>query len=254
MRRSPRRRRGATLVLVLWLLVLTGGIAAGVTSATRRALDATAAQAARVQGRYAAESAVAAAAATLTRALEDADSDPTRRAAIFTRLPEVLAARLGDSLMLGAARAQVVMLDLSARLDLNDADTTALIRLLGQGGNSRAAARTVRALRAGAAGDGRIRRPLRSLEEAARVPGVDSALLAQAAGDLTVDGDGQVNVRAASRAVLAAATGSRVQEPTRLLVIARGWATGHPLTHELQAVFALEGTRLTFVRWREEDR
>nr|MCU0624790.1 hypothetical protein [Gemmatimonadaceae bacterium] len=73
--RPQTRRRGATLVLVLWLLVLTGGIAAGVTTASRRAIDAAAVQAARVQGRYAAESAVLAAAATLTRALETAGGD-----------------------------------------------------------------------------------------------------------------------------------------------------------------------------------
>ena len=86
------------------------------------------------------------------------------------------------------------------------------------------------------------------------MPGVDADLLSRAAVDLTVDSDGQINTRSASPLVLAAATGGRVDAPTRLLFIARGWTSGHPLTHELQAVYAIEGSRLTFVRWRERDR
>lgn len=41
--------------------------------------------------------------------------------------------------------------------------------------------------------------------------------------------------------------------PSRILVVSRGWQDGHPLTHEIQAVFAVAGTRLTLRAWRERD-
>lgn len=41
--------------------------------------------------------------------------------------------------------------------------------------------------------------------------------------------------------------------PSRILVVSRGWQQGHPLTHEIQAVFAIAGTRLTLRAWRERD-
>lgn len=41
--------------------------------------------------------------------------------------------------------------------------------------------------------------------------------------------------------------------PTRLLIVARGWRVGHPLTHEVQAVYAVMGTRLTLQLWQERD-
>lgn len=253
-RRVPARRRGATLVLVLWLIVLTGGIAAAVTGATREATASAEVSSARVAARYAAESGVEAAAVALTRALENAENDPARRRAVFARLGDVLTSALGDSLVLGDARAQVTAVDVNARLDLNAADSTALLRLLSAFGPAAAARQTVQAIRAHIAGDGRMARPLRSLEAATRIPGVDVELLSRAAGELTVDSDGQINAASASPIVLAAATGGRIDTPTRVLFIARGWRAGHPLSHEIQAVYAIEGTRLTFVRLRERDR
>lgn len=254
MTRPPLRRRGATLMLVLWLIVLTGGIAAAVTSATRDATASADVASARMAARYAAESGVEAAAFALTRALESAEGDATRRRAVLARLSDVLTTALGDSLVLGETRAQVTAVDVNARLDLNAADTTALLRLLSAFGNAATARQTVQALRAHIAGDGRMARPLRSLDAATRVPGVDAELLARAAGELTVDSDGQVNAASASPLVLAAATGGRIDAPTRVLFIARGWRVGHPLTHEVQAVYAIDGSRLTFVRMRERDR
>jgi hypothetical protein len=41
--------------------------------------------------------------------------------------------------------------------------------------------------------------------------------------------------------------------PTRLLIISRGWQDGHPLTHEIQAVYAVLGTRLLLQAWHERD-
>ncbi len=247
-------RRGATLVLVLWLLLLTGGLAAGVTTATRSATSAAGGQAARVHARYAAESGVEAAVVTLTGALQTSEANPVARRAMVSRLDETVRATLGDSIAVGAHWARVAVVDASARLDLNLADSASLVRLLAQAGSVDAAVRTVRALREAIRGDGRVARPLTSLDDATAIPGVDIALLERVASDLTVDGDGQVNVSTASPAVLAAASGGRVVEPTRILLIARGWTVGHPATVEIQAVYALEGTRLTLVRWREQER
>jgi hypothetical protein len=53
--------------------------------------------------------------------------------------------------------------------------------------------------------------------------------------------------------VLAAAGGELRDEPSRILIVSRGWQDGHALTHEIQAVYAVVGNELTLVRWRERD-
>jgi type II secretory pathway component PulK len=45
-----------------------------------------------------------------------------------------------------------------------------------------------------------------------------------------------------------------VMMPSRLLVISRGWQVGHPLTHEIQAVYAIVGTSLKLQNLQERDR
>ena len=45
-----------------------------------------------------------------------------------------------------------------------------------------------------------------------------------------------------------------VMMPTRLLVISRGWLAGHPLTHEIQAVYAVVGPALKLQSLVEQDR
>jgi type II secretory pathway component PulK len=42
--------------------------------------------------------------------------------------------------------------------------------------------------------------------------------------------------------------------PSRLLVVSRGWKAGHPLSHEVQGVYAVMGARLTLQAWQERDR
>jgi hypothetical protein len=91
------------------------------------------------------------------------------------------------------------------------------------------------------------------LDAVAALPAVGEKLIAAAAPWLTVDGDGQVNRNTASPVVLNVARGSLIEEPSRVLFIARGWQRGHPLTHEIQAVYAVQGNQLAFVRWRERD-
>ena len=106
----------------------------------------------------------------------------------------------------------------------------------------------------GRAPTSRAMQPFTSLDELLTVPGMKAAWLDAIAADLTVDGDGRVNRRSASRRVLAAATGTLVDRPSRLLVIARGWRRDHVLTREIQAVFDVNGAELRLVRWREQDR
>jgi type II secretory pathway component PulK len=100
----------------------------------------------------------------------------------------------------------------------------------------------------------RFTRPFRSLEELRFLEDVPSNVLERAAPYLTVDGDGRINRRRASDTVLVAATGESVEEPSRLVIISRGWLDGHPLTHEIQAVYAISGADLVLVHWRERDR
>ena len=44
-----------------------------------------------------------------------------------------------------------------------------------------------------------------------------------------------------------------VVAPTRMLLVSRGWMPGHPLTHEIEAGYALVGQRLRLQSWRERD-
>jgi hypothetical protein len=44
-----------------------------------------------------------------------------------------------------------------------------------------------------------------------------------------------------------------ITQPTRLMLISRGWQEGHPLTHEIQAVYSLLGQRLVLQAWWERD-
>jgi len=41
--------------------------------------------------------------------------------------------------------------------------------------------------------------------------------------------------------------------PSRILVVSRGWQDGHPLTHEIQAVYMIAGARLVLLAWQERD-
>jgi hypothetical protein len=52
---------------------------------------------------------------------------------------------------------------------------------------------------------------------------------------------------------MAAAGGELRDEPSRILIVSRGWREGNALTHEIQAVYAVSGSELTLVRWRERD-
>ena len=193
---------------------------------------------------------------------------------------------VGDSLGDGAF--EVAVVNVSARLDANSADDASLERLFRTAAPAAAAREAALRIAAHVRGDvpsaetpgdrwrvadslaardsligallGRavrppVRRPLRSLDELQALVGSSGApWLTTLADQLTVDGDGRIDRRHATPAVLAAATGALVDRPTRILLVARGWQRGQPLAREIQAVYDVAGATLTLVQWRELDR
>lgn len=257
-----RDRRGVALVLVLWIIVALSAIASAVVLAARGSTRVAANYRARAVARYAAESGVTVAVATLEEGLLAAGEAPSRRE-FLNRLDDALGERARVSL--GDARVALELVDVGARLDANAADAVALGRLFSFFTDPVEAERTAGAIRgfvggaaegldpASMAEVGTRGRPLRSVEELFRVPGVRPDLLRRVAPYLTVDGDGTINRATASDTVLAAAAGELRDEPTRILVVSRGWQDGHPLTHQIEAVYAVLGGELSLIRWRERD-
>ncbi len=251
MTRSVHRRRGVALILVLWILVILGGVAAAVTAGSRTTSDVTANARARAIARYAAESGVVAAVAAVQQRMEAASDDAMKRKALLNA-PERAVSDVA-SFAMGDASVQVIMVDVSARIDVNAAPEEALAALFARAGHAAEAVEAARAIRQhidAVPGQALL---FNSLDDVAAVPQVGRKLIADASQWLTVDGDGQVNQNTAPPVVLGVARGSLIDEPSRVMFIARGWQRGHPLTHEVQAVYAVQGNQLAFVRWRERD-
>jgi hypothetical protein len=245
---------------VLWIIVALAAVSSGVAVATRGTGGVAANYRARVVARYASESGVTLAVATLEEDLASL-GDPGARRAYLNGLGGAGGGQ--GEIVLGDGRVQVQIVDVGARLDANAADGRSLARLLSFLTDPIEAERVAGAIRAYVAGGVtdpgvgpstlEAARPLRSIRELYRVPGVPPELIRRAAGFLTVDGDGTINRATASDTVLAAAAGELRDEPSRLLVVSRGWLAGHPLRHEIEAVYALAGAGLTLIRWRERD-
>lgn len=266
------RRAGSTLVLVLWTLVVLGAISLGVTRRTRASVALAANARAQVVARYAAESGIAMAVSSLETALAAAGDSTARMALLNNLSPPPFALAVTE---LGGARIDVAIEDVNAKLDLNFADADAVAQLLSEFGDAGAAYRAAAAIRAhigsGVTPDspeksfpvgpsllqpawGGGARYLTSLDDLMSIPEADPQLIARAAPYLTVDGDGTTNRVAASASVLRAARGALVDMPSRLLLVSRGWLQGSTLTHEIQAVYAVQGNDLALVRWRERTR
>jgi general secretion pathway protein K len=142
-------------------------------------------------------------------------------------------------------------------------------------------------------------RRLQRLDELTRIKGFTDSIVNVLAPLVTIRSNGRVNINTAPESVLSAVTGAGSTSrsllgirdemgtfgtlndvrnslmegsdagfgqigllqtvPSRLLIISRGWADGHPLTHEIQAVFDLEGlldeegARLEIHHWVERD-
>ncbi|MGQ0766874.1 MAG: hypothetical protein ACT4OZ_14595 [Gemmatimonadota bacterium] len=250
-RSFPGVRRGVALVLVLWIVVLLGSVGTAVVAGARTSSALAANARARVAARYASESGVVLARSRIEAALAAGDSVSTDD---YLNALERLGA---DSGYLGDARFQFVVVDPGARLDVNMAPATSLASLLSQFTDAGRARTTAEAIRyrierrgAGVVSSPLIE-PLRSLEELRTIEGVDTAALRRAASFLTVDGDGTINVATAPAQVQRAAFGEMRTRPSRLVIISRGWLDGHPLTWELQAVFAISNMTLVPVARRE---
>jgi general secretion pathway protein K len=250
-----RSRHGVALILVLWIVVILGGVSAGVVRSARTSTGIANNARAGVIARAAAESGIEATVAAIEDTLARTPDVEERRDWLNAL---VLDARR-DSVMLGDGRFAVTLVDVSARLDVNAASESALQTFFTQFIDPAGAAQIARSVRAAINPDGdrtgplqlRSATPIRSLDELSRRRLVPDDVLARAAQYLTVDGDGVINARTASDTVLSVATGELREEPGRLLLISRGWVSGHALTHEIQAVYAIAGNRLVFSHWRE---
>jgi len=266
-----RLRRGVALMLALWLIVVIAAIAASVAGSTRASSGMAANQRAHVIGRYAAESGIVLAAADLEDSLAHFADTASRQS--YLNSIEMAGDALGE-VELGDARLRVTYVDVSSRLDVNSATRGQLTHFFSFFTGPSEAATAATAIRdwigAEDASPGLVRptlpqrndisypplapaRPLRSLDDLRRIEGVSERLAILAAPLLTVDGDGRINRMTASDTVLAAAAGSLQNEPSRIMIVARGWLAGQPLTYEIQAVYSVEGRSLVLVRWRERD-
>jgi type II secretory pathway component PulK len=249
-----KARPGVALMLVLWVIVFLTTITTGIALTTRSNSQITGNYRAGVVARYAAESGVTAAVATLEDSLAKLGAG-ANRLQYLNDLERALGSN--EHAALGGGRFEVKLVDVGARLDINAANESALAKLFSYFTDAIAAENTARAIRA-YIGDPSTQglqaaRTIESLDDAARIPGVSRELLAAAADFITVDGDGTINRMTASDTVLSAAAGDLRDEPSRIVVVSRGWQDGHKLTREIQAVYALNGAQLTLVRWRERD-
>jgi general secretion pathway protein K len=277
MRVGRRTRRGMAIVVVLWTVVLLATVTAVASSAARSSASVATNVRATATARSMAESAIIAASSRIDDALHTFPADDARRGDFLSRLEPstdnalpYLQDTLGDGVF------AVTVVDVSSRLDVNNAGVDGLARLFATATTPPAARRMAELIDAALRGDDRQpdderrrardslnalllgrelqprrRRPFETLDDVALVPGIDVNVLARVAPLLTVDGDGNVNRRGASRDVLASASGSLVDAPSRLLLIARGWQRGHPLTRQIEAVYDVGETGLRLVRWRE---
>ena len=268
-------RRGVALIFVLWLLVLLGVIVAEVVSQARTESQILSSLRSRTVARYTAESGILAATTRIEALLDSTKSLPERISAL--RNLDSLLTSLND-LDLGSGRFAVAVVDLNARIDLNRADGATLQGLFEQFTTNQRAEEVVTRLQ---------QAPINRLGEISNIPGISDSLALSVAPYVTVWSDGLVNVNSASERVLAALPGvsdASVRSvvgrremgevfftptglfgpsntpalrltamPSRLMIIGRGWQDGHPLTHEIQAVYAVAGTRLVLLAWQERD-
>jgi general secretion pathway protein K len=280
-------QRGVALIFVLWLLVLLGTIVAAVASRTRSEAALLSSLRARTVARYAAESGILAAAARI-EGLLDSSRGMKERISLFRRLDAHLAS-LRD-LELGNARFAVAVVDLNARLDLNRADVATLQGLFRQFTTESRAEAVVAALKqapvrrlvelTGIPGlsdslalavapyvtvwsDGMVNINSAPEPVLAALPGVGGAgarslVMRRDAGEIFTSPDpvrvpGRPDAFMPTGAIAPVATALASLMPTRLMIVSRGWQTGHPLTREVQAVYAVVGQRLVLQGWQERD-
>ena len=284
-RRIPRARRGVALLTALMTIAVLVSLTAVVGRAARNSANLTANTRATLVARAMAESAVLAARVAIETRLGApqpgaAPADTSALDTVYDALfdPALRTPFVTDSVGDGAFAATLV--NVSARLDVNNAGVeglTTLFRTVAprdeaariaarldayvRGTDTPAAARdslvrrdSLFAALLGQSATPRAMRPFDSLDEVEALVGADAPWLGAVAEALTVDGDGRIDRRRASPAVRAAASGSLVDRPTRVLIVARGWQRGSAVTQEIQAVYAIQDRELRLVRWREQSR
>ncbi len=276
---SRRPRRGVALVVVLWTIALLATVTAVASSGSRTSASIARNVRAQATARALAESGILAASVLIDDSLRVLANDAAARDNFLSRLepitgPSVTLVQdtLGDGVF------AVTVVDVSARLDVNLAGVDGLTRLFSFAGSPATARVMAERIDAAARGvgetvtDARLqardslaavllgredgplrRRPFETLDQLRDIAGLDLALLTRAAPWLTVDGDGKINRRAASREVRAAASGSLTDAPSRVLLISRGWEIGHPLSRQIEAVYDVSESGLRLVRWRERE-
>lgn len=277
---NKRTRRGIALVVVLWTVAVLATVTAMASGAARSSASVATNTRALATARMMSESGVVAALALINDSLRVYANDSARRDNFLDRLePIAVGAQplVSDTLTDGVFAVTVV--DVSARVDVNSTSAEGLARLFATVTDRATAERMgerIESIASGAAladdnndllrardslnaallGRDRaptLRRPFESLEAVREALGADTTALIAVAEELTVDGDGKINRRGASSRVRAAASGSLVDAPSRLLIIARGWQRGHPLTRQIEVVCDVAPDGLRVVRWRERD-
>jgi type II secretory pathway component PulK len=276
-------RRGVALLVVLLLLVVLGVVTAEVGGAARLEGNLVVTLRARTVARYAAESGVLAATARV-EALIDSVRAPIERPVLFQRLAEYVGP-LKD-VDVGGARFSVVFSDLNARLDLNRGGQRALRALFSQFTTQSRADVIVAALQSKPLGrmgelaavpgvdealalavapyvtvwsDGLVNVNSASEPVLASLPRLGEAtarsLVSQREAGAVFVPALQTQPAQGTQIVFATAPAGVVvtTSPNRLLVISRGWQRGSPLTHEIQAVYAVVGAQLLLQVWQERD-
>lgn len=313
MRQLRLGERGVALVLVLWLVVVLGAVAAAVVGSARSESRILLNARARMVARYAAESGIVAGVALLQRRMA-ATQNPSQQVLALGGVGREFVEL--ENVSLGNARFGVALTNLSGRLDLNQAQPEALVGLFSQFTSATVTRSLVDALLDWRDGDDLVRAqgaetdsylragspymprnaPLNRLEEFGWLRGVTESLVLAVAPYITVSGDLLLDVNAAPEPVLASIPGigpagaraivarrmrtglftsvSEVQTllggrhggssdaapvqglavaPSRLLLVSRGWMPGNPLTHEIEAAYAVVGRQLRLQSWRERD-
>jgi type II secretory pathway component PulK len=278
-----RNERCVALLVVLLLLVVLGMVAAEVGGAARLEGNLVVTLRARTVARYAAESGVVAATARVD-ALLDSVRAPNERPVLFHRLADYVG-RLQD-VDLGGARFSVVVSDLNARLDLNRSDPRALRAFFGQFTTQSRAEAIVAALQARPLermgelaavpgvdealalavapfvtvwSDGMVNVNSAPPPVLSALSGLGDAnaksLVAQREAGAVFLPSGQTRPNKGVQISFAnTPPGVLVSTaPSRLLIISRGWQQGSPLTHEIQAVYAVTAAQLVLQAWQERD-
>ena len=285
MRRSDRR--GVALIFVLWLLVLLGAIVAEVVSQARLEASMLTSLRARTVARYSAENGIVAATARIEALLDSTPGLPERIntfAELSARLASLNEVVLGD----GGGRFGVAVVDLNARLDLNRTNAATLQGLFRQFTTDTRAEDVVAHLKDAPVhrlgelvnisgindslalavapyvtvwSDGVVNINSAPEPVLAALPEVSTAIVRSVvrrreSGEVFVTTDPVRPQTEMPTAHLEPAGEGRTLLsviPSRILIVSRGWQDGHPLTHEIQAVYRVAGARLMLLAWQERD-